>query len=30
VGGLLLLLGVVVNAVLGGHVEADEDRLPGG
>jgi membrane protein len=29
VGGLLLLLGGVLNAVLGGHVEVDLDWLPG-
>jgi membrane protein len=30
VGGLLLLFGVVVNAVLGRRVTADDDWLPGG
>lgn len=30
VGGLVLLLGIVLNAVLGGHVEVDYDWLPGG
>ncbi|MFC5368701.1 YihY/virulence factor BrkB family protein [Salinirubrum litoreum] len=29
VGGLVLLLGVVLNAVLGGHVEVDYEWLPG-